>query len=285
MRLVACPDCHAQYDVSSVAAARFPCRCGAILENRPLSPVEAEVRRCASCGAAVEGEEAACTYCGSAIVRDPLPGSLICPECYARNAEASRFCVACGLAFRPEPVRLEGWDLPCPACEARLRPNQVAGLGTGECGGCGGLWVPGDHLGALLARAAEARRGADPEKLLALRPRTSRGNPTAQRVQYRRCPECQGFMRRHNYHRTSGVIVDTCHEHGTWLDADELEQIAGFVLSGGPETAASSLASWRPEPSAREARAETGLAQILVQHPGRGSETETLWSLLKGFLD
>ena len=243
------------------------------------------MRRCASCGAAVGGGETACAYCGSAIARDALPGSLICPECYARNAEASRFCVACGVAFRPEPVRLEGWELPCPACEARLRPGQVAGLGTGECGGCGGLWVPGGHFDALLARAAEARRGADPEKLLALRPRATRGNPTAQRVRYRRCPECQAFMRRHNYHRTSGVIVDACHEHGTWLDADELEQIAGFILSGGREAAAGSLASWRPEPSAREARAEAGFARVLVQHHADSSEAGSLWSLLTGLLD
>jgi hypothetical protein len=29
------------------------------------------------------------------------------------------------------------------------------------------------------------------------------------------------------------VILDCCHAHGTWLDADELEQIAGFILSRG----------------------------------------------------
>jgi hypothetical protein len=29
------------------------------------------------------------------------------------------------------------------------------------------------------------------------------------------------------------VITDRCNSHGTWLDADELEQIAGYLLSGG----------------------------------------------------
>jgi hypothetical protein len=29
------------------------------------------------------------------------------------------------------------------------------------------------------------------------------------------------------------VILDVCVEHGSWLDADELEQITGFILSGG----------------------------------------------------
>ncbi|RIL01515.1 MAG: hypothetical protein DCC71_17510 [Proteobacteria bacterium] len=40
-------------------------------------------------------------------------------------------------------------------------------------------------------------------------------------------------MHRKNYGRRSGVIVDWCGPHGTWLDADELEQIAGFIAGGG----------------------------------------------------
>jgi hypothetical protein len=40
-------------------------------------------------------------------------------------------------------------------------------------------------------------------------------------------------MQRRNYQKSSGVITDVCNTHGTWLDADELEQIAGFILSGG----------------------------------------------------
>jgi Zn-finger nucleic acid-binding protein len=43
-------------------------------------------------------------------------------------------------------------------------------------------------------------------------------------------------MNRSNYRKSSGVILDVCREHGTWLDADELERIAGFILEGG-ETA------------------------------------------------
>jgi len=52
-------------------------------------------------------------------------------------------------------------------------------------------------------------------------------------VQYRKCPACDGFMQRANFQKRSGVIIDRCHNHGTWLDADELEAIAGFILEGG----------------------------------------------------
>ena len=59
MKLVACPDCHAQYDVTDVAAEqlRVPLRQRS-LENRALRAVDAEISRCASCGAQV-GETAA----------------------------------------------------------------------------------------------------------------------------------------------------------------------------------------------------------------------------------
>jgi hypothetical protein len=56
-------------------------------------------------------------------------------------------------------------------------------------------------------------------------------------ISYRRCPECRQAMQRKNFGRRSGVIVDWCSSHGTWLDADEMEDIAAFVLSGGLERA------------------------------------------------
>ena len=40
-------------------------------------------------------------------------------------------------------------------------------------------------------------------------------------------------MQRRNYRKCSGIILDVCHSHGTWLDADELEQIAGFIVEKG----------------------------------------------------
>ena len=86
MRLVACANCHTQYDVSGIVAKSFPCRCGETVENRPPEAVDAKIHRCGSCGALVTPDVESCDYCGSAIVRDPGRLSLICPECCARNA-------------------------------------------------------------------------------------------------------------------------------------------------------------------------------------------------------
>jgi Zn-finger nucleic acid-binding protein len=230
LRLVACSVCHTQYDVSRIAAERFACRCGEAIENQPLPAVDAVIARCGSCGAHVAADAKACSYCTSAIVRDPEKLSLICPECFARNSDPSRFCVACGVAFRPEAPPSAGRELPCPACKAPMPPSRVAGVDVNECSSCHGLWVAGDQFDALVRRAADVRgqRSATAEP-----PRVTRGDPSQQPMRYRRCPECDHFMLRINYQRSSGVILDQCRAHGTWLDADELEQVAGFILAGG----------------------------------------------------
>src|SRR5262245_31277709 len=144
VKLVACPACHTQYDVTHVLVEQLVCRCGESLENRPPTAVDAVIARCGSCGAQVQPDAESCTYCASAIVRDPDKLSLICPECFARNADQSRFCVACGVAFAPQPLPGDGRELPCPACDRRMPPSQVAGITVNECPGRHGPGVAGD---------------------------------------------------------------------------------------------------------------------------------------------
>jgi Zn-finger nucleic acid-binding protein len=232
VRLVACSNCHTQYDVTDVLAKTIACRCGEEIENAPLQASDAIVARCGSCGAGVQSDAATCQYCNSEILREPGEHSLICPECFARCADASRFCTACGIAFQPESVKIDGHELPCPVCSTLMPPRQLGGVAVNECLSCNGFWAPGESFDLLVGRAIEAREQASPAELHALKPRVTGSNPARQSVQYRNCPECDAHMARRNYRKKSGVIIDICSEHGAWLDADELEQIAGFILSG-----------------------------------------------------
>ncbi len=75
-------------------------------------------------------------------------------------------------------------------------------------------------------------------------------------------------MQRRNFRKTSGVIIDRCHEHGVWLDADELEQIAGFILSGGRPRATRTLAEL--DARSREDFAKTRAASIAAQYGSYG---------------
>lgn len=283
MQLVACGNCRTQYDVSDVMAKTFPCRCGETVENQPPAAIDAEVKRCGSCGALTAPESTRCEYCSSEIVRDDTRLlSLICPDCYARNADDARFCTACGVTFRPEAVSVEGYELPCPVCSRLMPPRQVGGVAVNECGACGGLWVPGANFDLLVNRALEARKNADPSDLVTLQPRVTGSNPASQKVRYRSCPECNQHMHRRNFRKSSGVIVDRCSQHGTWLDVDELEQIAGYLLSG-QETPRSLQSESRPG-----VKTAAGLTQFRrvsdLERPREGSFIESAVDVLIALL-
>ena len=286
MRLIACDSCHTQYDVTDVVAESIPCRCGKSLANREQEAVDTKVHRCASCGASASGEDEICDYCGTEIVREPGALSLICPECYGRCAEDARYCTACGVEFRPEEVRLDGYELPCPVCDLLMPPHQVSGLGLNECTTCHGLWVPGDAFEALVARARQAREatGSDAPQPA----RVTGGNPARQQVAYRKCPECQAFMQRRNYRKSSGIIIDVCNTHGTWLDPDELEQIAGFLSTGGETSPTLQAEDAAAERAFRQLRAEAAMQRTSRSSGWVESETrsgvETLLDIVGAIL-
>jgi hypothetical protein len=96
-------------------------------------------------------------------------------------------------------------------------------------------------------------------------------------------------MQRRNFRRSSGVIVDVCGRHGTWLDADELEQIAGYLLAHGRDA---DFLSGRPAaapPAPEPTQADAAFARILAEHRMLERRTapegpRTLLELLVGLL-
>ncbi len=297
MKLIACPDCHTQYDVVGMAPeSTIDCRCGKTLEATPPEvPTDALVRRCGACGAIARVDTEACDYCGSAIVQIVDPGSLICPECYARNLDDARFCVGCGVAFDPQSPPSALSELRCPCCERWMTSREIGGLEIQECPKCHGLWAPEDRFDSLVERATMAARERDLSGDDFVMPRVEGGNPSASRVEYRRCPACDALMGRRNFQKRSGVIIDQCHEHGTWLDAHELERIAGFVLSGRAERASrieAELQAEREKDAAREAllRIQLGSSESQADYSIFGSRrristAETIFDLLSSFLN
>ena len=233
MKLTACPQCHAQYDVEGLTG-EFACPCGARVSATPPVARDAEVERCSACGALVQDADRACSYCGADVVRLPERSGPVCPQCYARNPERARHCVSCGVEFAPQPVRANAAALHCPVCPERphLTARQIGGIWLDECPSCLGLWAPGDVMDRMVQRI-QNRRATD-----AAPKERERRAPWQERVAYRRCPECGATMLRKNFGRRSGVILDWCGSHGTWLDAHEMEDIAAFVLSGGLERSA-----------------------------------------------
>ncbi len=77
-------------------------------------------------------------------------------------------------------------------------------------------------------------------------------------------------MSRQNYLKVSGIILDTCPEHGVWFDCDELRRVADFLQAGGVTRA--------QKVESAEAVAEKRHAQAMGRlERGMPSEKPSLW--------
>ncbi len=258
--LVRCPDCARQYHTDGRRAGeRFRCSCGAGLTVPAARPVEAAVVRCASCGAARGGGESVCRFCGAEYSLLDRDRNTLCPACAARIPDRARFCPRCAVPILP--VRSDGspTDRACPACgpERRLISRALGELDAAalECPGCTGLWLEREVFERL---AAATRR----EQAPFARPRSIGTPPPPRADRYRPCPECGKLMLRRNQGGRSGVLIDLCHAHGLWFDAEELDRILDWLRGGGAEAAeAARLAEQREQRRAERLRRELADAE------------------------
>jgi Zn-finger nucleic acid-binding protein len=157
----------------------------------------------------------------------------MCPECYCRLPNDAKFCVECGLGIHPQPLETEAAGWSCPRCKVKLQRRRVGELDLFECADCGGVWMPEEAFDEIIrrkdaARAAQEYEGAPPR-------RSNFRSPPGAEIRYLPCPICENPMNRRNFGRRSGVIIDSCRDHGVWLDNQELNRIIRFVEAGGLE--------------------------------------------------
>ena len=189
--------------------------------------MEAPTLRCRSCGGPLGSGDVRCPYCNSQVA------TISCPQCFAMVSLQDEHCPRCGAAVVHHEAE-EGRSLTCPACKQALLRSRVGETTLDQCSRCGGAWLAReafDHLverqeerASFLDALPEARAQAAVEATLAF--------------SYRPCPACAKLMNRSNYARVSGVIVDTCREHGIWFDKDELRRVLAFIQDGGLKRAA-----------------------------------------------
>lgn|SRR5262245_16800938 len=243
--LVECPDCQRQYDATRrQIGSRFRCHCGHLVEVLRPEGHDARIVRCSSCGAARSEGDPRCPYCSSEFTLHERDLNTVCPHCLARVGDGARFCHHCGTGLVPELDAGTDTELECPACQdgqilvsRRLGPEEVTVL---ECGQCAGFWMGHEAFRQQIeqARHDELPAGTLPEKPQRVAAKVGlragsvvpEDRPTSF---YRPCPVCEELMNRRNYGPDSGVIIDSCKEHGVWFDADELARILAWVRAGG----------------------------------------------------
>ena len=251
--LIACTaGCQRQYDASELArGSRFHCACGEVLTVPRPGGFEASVVRCSACGAPRQAGEALCGHCDASFTLVDRDLNTVCPQCMARVGDRARFCHHCAAPLTAEEVAGEVSRLGCPSCgqEEPLVSRQLGrqALSFLECHRCAGMWLSAETF-RILEERAQASSAEAPPKAGPAAP-----VPTAGAVAYRPCPVCEKLMHRRNYGRKSGVIVDRCHDHGTWFDHRELDRILSWIRQGGLSRA-KILESQELEEKARQRR-------------------------------
>jgi Zn-finger nucleic acid-binding protein len=179
---------------------------------------DASSLHCPNCGAAVDLAATRCPYCTARLA------TVSCPSCFSLMFDAAAFCSSCG-AGRARDLHGTAAAVNCPGCTGAMALLRCGTAEMFECSKCDGLWVDATTFEGLCASADE--------QAAVLHRFSTPGVVKAAPVRYRKCARCATLMNRVNFARISGVIVDACRGHGTYLDAGELHRIARFIQSGG----------------------------------------------------
>ena len=164
-----------------------------------------------------------CTNCGA-----PLPAkSNICPYCKT-VADVDLRTLRRRTTKRGESTRL------CPRCQKNLKSitiNLSQPVEIDRCEECMGIFFDPGELEDLVDVSVNKVGEVDYQQLARFMREEHKAD--TQVVKYIKCPVCAQLMHRKNYGGGSGIIIDTCGEHGIWLDGGELEQILKWTHAGG----------------------------------------------------
>ena len=168
-----------------------------------------------------------------------------CPCCAAPIPSRGVVCRYCGhridVDLQGSGGSTEDYDLKtlqCPDCEISLEPliiestngSNRENLIVSRCSSCLGLFIERNVLDHILETKVRQPSEIDYRLLTNLE---NSNRSLTKSWKYRPCPACRTLMNRKLYGKRSGVIVDSCRDHGLWLDAGELRQLMEWSRAGG----------------------------------------------------
>jgi len=166
------------------------------------------VPNCCNCSAPLPPDSIRCEYCGSRNDVD-LKGVHYNTT---HEIESERVCPRCGIRLQTIDLKLDGKFL------------------IERCDVCLGLFFDPGELETLLEGTVSNVFGINRTRLDSICTIRQSGDYP---VSYIKCPVCSRLMNRVNYGARSGVIVDSCKQHGVWLDGGELRHLFEWMKAGG----------------------------------------------------
>lgn len=182
--------------------------------------MDAMTLRCPQCGAATRTDARRCQYCRARLA------TVSCPGCFALMFDEAAFCPTCGK--RRERSQAPA-DVRCPGCRSAMTSITLGDTPLLECGSCDGLWLDAATFERICSDKAS--------QAAVMHPRATAPPRASLRVSYRPCLRCGTMMNRVNFGKLSGTVIDVCRDHGTFLDAGELQRIVQFIQNGGLDRA------------------------------------------------
>jgi Zn-finger nucleic acid-binding protein len=164
----------------------------------------------------------------------------MCPGC-GNEVEDLDHCPICEAGRAPAPRsrarRVKSSRCSCPRCDELLEDQSWEGIVTLSCPTCRGTFFPDSALETVLDKLRKTCDPVDADTVLKdFKDRFHRQLPDA--VRYKHCPVCDTVMTRRAYGTVSGVIIDACGDHGTWVDEAQFAALADFICRGGDILAA-----------------------------------------------
>ena len=163
-----------------------------------------------------------------------------CKSCAAPLLANTNRCQYCGVrndvdlhAKHKFSVVNNGSDRTCPHCEKALQTVQIQldkTVSIERCDECFGLFFDLGEMETLLDYSVSQVVEVNLAHIENINADRYHSKPV---VKYIKCPVCQEFMHRTNYARKSGVVVDSCRQHGFWLDSGEITHLMEWKKAGG----------------------------------------------------
>jgi Zn-finger nucleic acid-binding protein len=117
----------------------------------------------------------------------------------------------------------------CPRCKAALQDQEYEGEQVEFCPGCFGHWLTRDQLDKIVNTVEFKFSKREADAVLGAMTLVGDESRFVDEVKLISCPECDRQMTREKYHPRCVVQIDTCPDHGVWLDTGEIKDLQVFV--------------------------------------------------------
>ena len=115
--------------------------------------------------------------------------------------------------------------MKCVICNKPTARHRHEDVVVDECEDGHGVWLDAHELADIVLRTDEPRSSVEKDAALAAAGPVVNDKIAETR---RNCPACSKTMQKKIYGFGSGVVIDVCPLHGTWLDAGELQRIEAW---------------------------------------------------------